>query len=125
QDVDVPLESGAVKKIQTRQQFTLKEVKNGIASIGVETVILTPVRDPAIEAQLIQRYTAGTARFDIEQGRILSQHMELDKQVFGFRGEASTMHYETRFVETLLGEEEVVTRPKYGPEPPPGLKLRR
>ena len=119
------LESGMVKKIQTRQQFKLDSVKNGVAVISTETIILTPVRDPALEAQLVQRQTAGTIRFDIERGRVLSQQMEQDKQVVGFRGETSALNYEARFSETLLSDGAVASRPKAGPEPPPGMKLRR
>jgi hypothetical protein len=35
------------------------------------------------------------------------------------------MQYQTRFIETLISEAEVAERPKAGPEPPPGIKLRR
>lgn len=124
-EVELRLESGMVKKIQTRQQFKLDDVKNGVAVISTETIILTPVRDPALEAQLVQRQTAGTIRFDIERGRVLSQQMEQDKQVVGFRGETSALNYEARFTETLLSDGDVASRPKAGPEPPPGMKLRR
>lgn len=124
-EVDLKLDSGAVKKVQTRQQFTLEEVKNGVAVIRTETIILTPVRDPALEAQLVQRQSAGTIRFDIERGRVLSQELGQDKHVIGFRGEASALNYEARFQETLLSDSDLASRPKAGPEPPPGLKLRR
>lgn len=124
-EVELKLDSGAVKKVQTRQQFTLEEVKNGVAVIRTETIILTPVRDPALEAQLVQRQSAGTIRFDIERGRVLSQELSQDKQVVGFRGEASALNYEARFKETLLSDGDLASRPKAGPEPPPGLKLRR
>lgn len=118
-EVEVKLESGVVKKIQTRQQFKLEDVKHGIATISMETAVLTPVRDPAIEAQLIQRAMQGTIRFDIEAGRVVSQQTDLDKQVFGFRGEASMMHYETRFAESLLKGDETASKPKIaGPELP-------
>ena len=70
-------------------------------------------------AQLIQRASQGTIRFDIDAGRVVSQQTDLDKQVFGFRGEASTMHYETRFAESLMPAGETAARPKIaGPELP-------
>ena len=37
QDIDVPLESGGVKKIKAIQQFTLEEVKTGVATIRFST----------------------------------------------------------------------------------------
>ncbi len=104
-DVDLTLRSGEIKKIKTRQQFTLSDVKNGIATISVETQVLTPIHDPALEVQLVQREKTGTFKFDIEAGRIIAQQMDLDKRVVGFSGEASSMHYLTRFTEELLPAE--------------------
>lgn len=101
-DIDVPLEKGGSRRIKAMQQFTLEAVKTGVATIRVETQILTPVSDPAIQAQLIQRESSGTVRFDVDAGRILSQQLDLDKQVVGFRGAASSLHYTTRFTEDLL-----------------------
>jgi hypothetical protein len=101
-DINVPLENGAVKKVKAVQQFALEEVKTGVATIRVSTDILTPITDPAVESQLVQRESAGTVRFDIDEGRVLGQQMDIDKHVVGFRGEASSIHYENRFSERLL-----------------------
>jgi hypothetical protein len=101
-EVEVVLKDGATKKIHTRQKFTLERVVDNVASITVDSQILTPVSDPAIEAQLIQRLSSGTVRFDIEAGRVLSQQLDLDRHVIGFSGAASSMHYVTRFTEELL-----------------------
>ncbi len=101
-DVQVRMEAGGMKTIRTRQTFTLKSVRHGVAIVCVSTAVLTPVRDPAIEAQLTQCAASGEVRFDIDAGRILSQQMDTDKRVVGFRGEASSLHYETRFTEELL-----------------------
>lgn len=114
-DIQVPLPGGTIKRIKSNQKFTLESVKSGVATIGVSTQILTPIHDPAIEAQLIQRETNGTVRFDIDDGRIVSQQMDLDKRVVGFRGEASSLHYVTRFTEELLQEQtQTASRPGAG-----------
>lgn len=99
-DLQVPHE-GTIKTIRTTQRFELESVANGVATIRVETLILTPISDPALEAQVVQRQSAGAVRFDIDAGRVISQQMELDKRVVGFSGEASSMHYQTRFTEEL------------------------
>jgi hypothetical protein len=101
-DIQVTVKTGEMKQIKTRQRFTLESVANNVASINVETQILSPVSDRAIEAQLVQRQLAGTVRFDIKAGRILGQQMDLDKNVVGFSGESSSLHYVTRFTEELL-----------------------
>lgn len=103
-ELDVPMGNGTVKKVKTEQKFTLKGVSNGVATIEVVTHILTPVHDPMVEAMLIQREASGTVRFDIDAGRVLGQQMDLDKNVVGFRGEASSLHYLTRFTEEFLPE---------------------
>lgn len=104
-EVDVPLANGTVKKVKTEQKFTLKSVSAGVATIEVATHILTPVHDPMVEAMLIQRESSGTVRFDIDAGRVLGQQMDLDKKVVGFRGDASSLHYLTRFTEEFLPTE--------------------
>jgi cell fate (sporulation/competence/biofilm development) regulator YmcA (YheA/YmcA/DUF963 family) len=103
-DIEIPLEGGRIKNIKSRQSFTLEEVKNRVATLRVATQILTPVDDPAIEAQLAQRDSAGTLNFDIDSGRIVGQQMDTDKRVVGFRGQASSLHYRTRFTEELLAQ---------------------
>jgi hypothetical protein len=103
-DIEVPLEGGRIKKIKSRQSFTLEEVKGSVATVRVATQILTPVDDPAIEAQLMQRDSSGTVSFDIQTGRVVGQQMDTDKRVVGFRGQASSLHYRTRFTEELLAQ---------------------
>lgn len=102
-EVTVPLRNGIVKKIQIQQKFTLEDVKNDIAVIRIGTQVLTPITDPEVEVQLVQRLSEGTVRFDMSAGRIISQEIEVDRQVVGFQGEASAFHYQTRFTEELLG----------------------
>jgi hypothetical protein len=104
EDIDVPLEGGAIKKVKAVQQFELQGVKDGVASIHVSTDILTPV-DPAVESQLVQHASEGVVRFDIDAGRILSQQMDIDKSVVGFRGDASSIHYVNRFSERLVNRQ--------------------
>jgi len=111
-EVTVNLESGGIRRIDTRQRFELKEVKHGVAVIHVSTQVLTPIHDPAIEAQLAQREASGNVRFDVEAGRIVSQQMDLDKRVIGFRGQASSLHYRTRFTEKFVGVKEVPSEEK-------------
>ena len=80
----------------------VKSLKTGVATILVETQILTPISHPAIEAKLIQQASRGRVRFDVDAGRILSQQNELDRRVIGFRGQASSLHYLTSFEEKLV-----------------------
>jgi len=115
-DANVRQKDGSIKPVKTRQEFTLTEVDKGIATIRVETIVLTPIRDPALEAQLIQHVTDGTVRFDIAAGRVVGQQTDIDKRVIGFQGEASSLHYVTRFTEELMPQPSTTAgRKKPGP----------
>jgi hypothetical protein len=100
-DITITLEDQQTKAITARNRYQLDKVENGVATISIET-ILPPVNDPKVRAQLIQRLTRGTARFDIKAGRLLSQKTELDEQVIGFHGADSSLHYLGRFTEDLV-----------------------
>jgi hypothetical protein len=105
--VDVPVSldgtSANSKPLTVKNRYQLEKVENGIAVISVQTV-LPPVNDPRIRAQLIQRMTKGTIRFDIQAGRMLSQHTDLDEQVIGFSGPNSSLQYLGRFSEELIDD---------------------
>jgi hypothetical protein len=101
-DIDVILKDGSTKKINTRQKFTLDKVSDDVATVAVDTQVLTPISDPALEAQLVQRMSTGSVRFDMSAGRVLGQQLDLDRHVVGFSGPSSSMHYLTRFTEKLL-----------------------
>jgi len=105
QDVTITLEDGETKVIKTRQHYTLDSVANGVATISVVTQVLTPVSNPKIQSQLVQRMTQGTIRFDIDAGHVLSQKLELDERVLGFQGPESSLHYLGRFTEEYLPPE--------------------
>lgn len=112
-ELDVPLDNGTFRKVKTRQSFTLKEVKDGIALIEAATHVLTPNLPPEVEAKVIQQESTGTVRFDVEAGRVVGQQIDLDKRVIGFRGDASSLHCLTRFTEKLLdGEAKTARREK-------------
>lgn len=124
-EVRVMVQGGSNRAINTRRRLELASVQSGIAVIKVDYQILTPVNDPAVEAQLVQRLASGEVRFDIDAGRVVSQQMDVDKHVLGFSGPTSSMHYLMRFTERLLAPgERIAKQPprRAGPEPPPKRK---
>lgn len=119
-ETTVKLSSGESRVIKLRQRCTLAEVRDGIAKIEVESQVITPIREePEIEAQLVQRQSAGELQFDLKAGRLLAQRLELDKRVVGFSGEQSSLHYVTRFTEDLVPAIPTVSRPLIKPAPAP------
>lgn len=91
--------------IKVRQFYRLVLVQTGVATISVETQVLTPVRDPKILSQLVQRMQKGTIKFDIDAGRLLHRQMDLDESILGFNGPESHMNYLSRTTEEPVENE--------------------
>jgi hypothetical protein len=102
-DIVVKKQSGADMQVRTRRACRLRRVQSGVAVIDVEYQILTPV-EPFIRAQIVERLTKGTVRFDIQRGRVIQQLHEVDRREVGFAGHqtASSMHFVARTQERLL-----------------------
>ena len=105
EELTIRLQDGIVKRVKTRQLYTLTKVETGVATIVVETQVLTPVDDPKLKSQLVQRLTRGTVKFDIDSGRLLSKQLDLDETVIGFNGAESIMQYLARFTEESLPDD--------------------
>ena len=106
-DTVVNLRNGTTRSIKCRQRFELQEVDDDVATIAVATQVLTPIKDfPEIQAQLIQRESAGTIRFDLTAGKVIGQVIDLDRRLTGYPNAKSTMHYRTRFTEDVVTQEE-------------------
>jgi hypothetical protein len=111
-DVRIRMEDGTAKKIATRQVYKLESVETGVATISVETQVITPFDDPKIESQLVQRMQKGSIKFDIEAGKLIRKQMNLDEQVIGFNGPNSNMQYLARFTEEPIESVDVATKAK-------------
>jgi len=98
-ELKLPLEDGTIKKVQTQQQYRLEKVEAGVATIAVATQVLTPINDPKLQSQLVQRLQRGTIKFDVDAGRLLHKQLDIDQEVFGFSGADSHMLYLARFTE--------------------------
>jgi hypothetical protein len=100
-----------VKRVKIRQVYTLEKVQTGVATISVETQVLTPVNDPAVQSQLVQRIKKGEIKFDVDAGRVISQQMDTDETVIGFSGPESIMKYLARHTEESVKEDAVASKP--------------
>lgn len=91
-------------RIAMQRKYTLQSVKDDLATIEFRTAILTPIHDPKIATQLIQREVAGTIVFDIEQGLLVSREVAVDQTVPGFAGAKTSMRAVSTYRERLLTE---------------------
>ena len=99
--VQVRDSEGVRRAIKTRQLYRLTKVETGIATIELRTEVLTPVQDPRITAQLVQKQANGEIKFDIDAGVIRSRTLQWQENVVSFNGPESHMDYNARLTETL------------------------
>jgi hypothetical protein len=100
-EVKVRLDDQRIKSIKTRELYRLEKVETGIATISLKTQVLTPLDDPRVKSQIVQRISQGEIRFDLEAGRLVSKQLSWDEQVLGFSGAESNMKYVAQFTEQL------------------------
>jgi hypothetical protein len=100
QEIVIEVPNGPRKAVRTRLRYRLESVKDGIATIAVDTTVLTPVDDPRLEARLLERIWDGTIRFDVEAGRVVGRRTAIDRRVVGFGGPQSSVRYKASLAET-------------------------
>ena len=101
--IEVPQTGGTVKKIAAAQSFTLESVETGVATIKFETKIRTPITDPALESQIIDKYSHGFVKLDLDAGHLISQETTIDRTVVDFQGAGSSIRHHSRFTECCCG----------------------
>lgn len=101
QEVVVEVPNGPRKLVRTRLRYRLDTITDGIATIRVDTTVLTPIDDPRLEARLLERIWDGEIRFDIDAGRVISRRTGIDRRVVGFGGPESSVRYKASLEETV------------------------
>ena len=109
-EVEIIANQTLKKKVSMQRLLTLKSVENGRAVIDVRTLVLSPIRDPIEEGQLIQRTPSGTITLDIESGKLLSREMKIDKRVVGFQGPQTSLQIIGVRNKSLAAEERAARR---------------
>lgn len=102
QEVVVDLPGGLRKAVRTRLRYRLESLRDGIATISVDTTVLTPVDDPRLESRLLERIWNGTIEFDVERGRVVRRETGIDRRVVGFEGPESSVRYKSSLEERLV-----------------------
>jgi hypothetical protein len=101
QEVVVEVPNGPRKAVRTRLRYHIASVRDGIATIHVDTTVLTPLDDPRLEARLLERIWDGTVEFDIDHGRVIRRTTGIDRRVIGFSGPESSVRYKASLEERL------------------------
>ena len=101
QEVVVEAPGAGRKAVKTRLRYRLDRIHDGLATIRVDTTVLTPVDDPRLEARLLERIWDGTIVFDLEAGRVVSRKTGIDRRVVGFGGPQSSVRYKSSLEERV------------------------
>lgn len=101
EEVVVEAKGSGRKAVRTRLRYQLESLDDGIATISVDTTVLTPISDPRLEARLLERIWSGTIRFDVAAGRVVSRSTAVDRRVVGFEGPESSVRYKASMEERL------------------------
>lgn len=110
-DVPVNVTRTLKRDVRVLRKYKLLEVKDGRARISLETAVLTPIDDPLVEAQLIQREFSGTIEFDIAKGRLVARRWNVDRTVLAPVGDDSSMHAVGERIEKLVESPQPAARP--------------
>jgi hypothetical protein len=102
QEVVVEVPGGLRKAVRTRLRYQIASIRDGVATIRVDTTVLTPIDDPRLESRLLERIWNGTIEFDIERGRVLHRATGIDRRVVGFEGPESSVRYKSSLEERLV-----------------------
>jgi len=97
------------RRVKLQRQYTLEAVEGNTATIGVRTVVITPIRQPFQEGQLAQRLASGTLKFDLTRGIVLSRNVTADALIPGAYGQQSSLTLKSSHEEKYLSPEEVRT----------------
>jgi hypothetical protein len=102
QEVVVEVPGGLRKAVRTRLRYQIATIRDGVATIRVDTTVLTPIDDPRLESRLLERVWNGTIEFDIDRGRVLRRATGIDRRVVGFEGPESSVRYKSSLEERLV-----------------------
>ena len=97
------------QEVSILKQYRLESIDDGIAVIRLKSSVLTPVSEPAMLVQLIQRTSSGTIRFDIEAGRIIEQVADVDNTEIGWHGPDSSLRAIAKTSSRLVVESTAVS----------------
>ena len=91
----------AKKPFQLMRVYTVRSISDGRVTIDWKSIALTPLSDPAIEAQVAHMKLRGLIQFDLEAGRVTKRTGAVQSQIVGFDGPQSLLRKSVRVAETL------------------------
>ncbi len=101
-DLKVTVEDKLKETIKLQRKYTLESVTGNVATVSFQTSVLTPVKNPVIAIQLIQRETKGKLEFDLAKGAMISRNVDSNKSVINPAGNNTAMHSTSYLLERMV-----------------------
>jgi hypothetical protein len=99
--VKVAVSRNLAQKITMRRRYRLEAVNGNLATIHLRTTEITPISDPQMRIQLLQRAPEGNITFDIDRGVTVSRDLDCSRTETGAMGEGSQIVATTHWKGTL------------------------
>jgi hypothetical protein len=99
--VDPP--QGTGEQYDAVQRCVCKTVTGTAATLSVSAALKTLPAGSAEQAPLLQNQPEGEAVFDVQNGRLQSVSLHVDKEVQGHQGEGSSYHFQSSYNEQYVG----------------------
>lgn len=90
------------REVTLIRRYRLETVERGAALVSVRSALLTPIDDPQLLVQLIQRQFVGTVRFDLASGRVTSRTTEADNTEIGWADGDGSLRAVSQWTERLI-----------------------
>jgi len=97
--LDPPLGTG--EKYDATQTYTAKPTQDGLAVLGVSTVLKNPPKDSADLPPLVPMLWTGDVFFDPAAGRYVGARLTVKTEVLNHQGEGTKFVYESKYAEAL------------------------
>ena len=108
--VKISLTPQVIRSFTISHLYKLQKVDEDIAEIKFSSIISPRVLAPELKAKLISDLPAGTIRFDLKAGRIVSQVRKVDRTELGVGGPKTAMTVNSIKVETLIDQDQTLSQ---------------
>jgi hypothetical protein len=95
---------GTGEKYDAVQRFTCKAVQNGLATLTMTTEVKAPPAAVADQVPVWQNQPDGEIVFDVNNGRLHSAVLQINKEAKGQQGENSSALFRSTYKEEYVGD---------------------
>ena len=78
--------------VKMKRTYQIESIADSIVTASWRTLVLTPIKDPALESDVVQRSFDGTFRFNVRAGQTVNRSAKSAGEVVGFQGSGSQLN---------------------------------